>query len=115
MSPISHVDISDLASSKRVGTWRLFILHWNEMEIMQEFQGSRPLLLIPAVALYGRSCMVNMVFFMHPLYLHVVLHGDCTVDKIGYTFARQILFSVFFLLVHVHNVYLNVILVLCHS
>lgn len=32
------------------------------------------------VALYVRSCMVNMIF-MHILYLHVVLHGDCTVNK----------------------------------
>lgn len=38
------------------------------------------------VALYVRSCMVYMIF-MHILYLHVVLHGDCTVNKVGYTFA----------------------------
>lgn len=42
------------------------------------------------------SCMVNMVVFMHPLLLHAILHGDCTVKKIAETFARQILFFVSF-------------------
>lgn len=57
---------------------------------------SRPLLVKSVVTLYESSCMVSMVFFMHTLYLHVVLHGDCTVNKIAYTFARQILFSILF-------------------
>lgn len=44
-----------------------------------------------------RSCMVKMTF-MHTLYLHVVLHGGCTVKKVGYTFDQFCFF------VHVHNV-----------
>lgn len=57
--------------------------------------------------LHVRSCMVNMIF-MHTLYLHVVLHGDCTVNQVGYTFDKFCFF------VHVHNVRFNVILVPCH-
>lgn len=44
-----------------------------------------------------RSCMVKMTF-MRTLYLHVVLHGGCTVKKVGYTFDQFCFF------VHVHNV-----------
>lgn len=84
---------------------------------MQESQDKRPLLVELGAALCARSCMVNMVFFfMHPLLLHVVLHGDCTVNKVAYTFARQNFVLCFlFFLVHVHNVSLNVILVLFHT